>query len=282
MNIQSRDQMIYQDAFQYLREHSKGLTDEILATYMDCTRVNSLDRAFEGVVNFVVDNYQTHKQVIIYNDNNNLDRIKKTFKQCDLNYFLETYAKAPDKLYNELYNTLTLRNAESDFSKWVLSIYVRVLCGMAKYLSRFQDAAALYQHIDTYVTIDQKIEMINEVIAASHAVKFCKGRNQAWGFALAANWLKDLGLEDYCKPDTHVKDFAKGLQICASGDDARVFRAMLEMAEHVKQTDPSACAFRLDRCAYLIGTGDYYNHKDIVTYDGSTKDFVQQELAKLP
>ena len=45
------------------------------------------------------------------------------------------------------------------------------------------------------------------------------------GFALACDFLKELGFVNFAKPDVHVKAIVKGLNLSDSDDDYIVFKA---------------------------------------------------------
>ena len=50
---------------------------------------------------------------------------------------------------------------------------------------------------------------------------------------------------------------------------------VFKIAEDYKTIDNTASAFKLDRILWLIGSGNFYNHKDLVEYDGNEDDFVE-------
>lgn len=259
---------LYVYMFQYLFENSDGLTPEVLDLYLECPRMDSLDRVFSLVVRFIPDWYKPKRNVFLY-DANYATLISETLHSNSLNYFRDTYSDHPDKLYNELITGISFKSPDSGFTQKVVKTYVSILCGMSEYLSRFSSAEDMYAYFDTFDTADKKILLIHEIQKASHGSGYSR---EGWGFKLAANWLKDIGMQDYCKPDTHVTHFVKGLGLTARKTDNAVFRAFVDMIEQVKQTDPTATAFIADRLVYLIGSGDFYNSR--ITYSGCIEDYV--------
>ncbi len=74
------------------------------------------------------------------------------------------------------------------------------------------------------------------------------------GFAIACNWLKELGYMNYSKPDTHMKDICLALGLIKSkNDDVGCFRAMNTVADGAG-VEP----YRLDKVWWLICSGNYY------------------------
>ena len=57
------------------------------------------------------------------------------------------------------------------------------------------------------------------------------------GFALCCDAIKEMGDEDYIKPDIHIKRIFKDLNLCEVSekmnikDEINVFKAVLKMAE---------------------------------------------------
>ena len=130
--------------------------------------------------------------------------------------------------------------------------------------------------MDSFDTTDKRISLVHEIQRATRSTGYAR---EGWGFRLAANWLKDIGLHDFCKPDTHVAKFVKALGLTNHKTDEAVFRAFVDMIEQVKQTDPKASAFTADRLVYLIGSGDFYASN--VWYRGSMEDFIAKVKIEL-
>ncbi len=76
------------------------------------------------------------------------------------------------------------------------------------------------------------------------------------GFAIACNWLKELGYYNYPKPDTHMKDICLTLKLIDNREDELgCFEAMSNIAKaaHVRP-------YMLDKVWWLICTGDFYRY----------------------
>lgn len=276
MNSQKRNQMIYTDAFNYIKENSIGLTDEILEEYLRCERLTTMDEVFKIVVRYVYDWYKPKRMVIEY-DSENMSVIEDLLHNYDYNYFLESYSKNPNKLYEDLIRGLTFKDPKSSFTDKVIKIYVNVLCSMAVYLSKFKDTQDMYLYFDKFKTPDQKYTLVTEIQKESHSSKF---HDEAWGAKLAENWIKDIGMQDYCKTDTHVTKFILGLKLTDKKTDKESFKTFIQVAEDAKLLYASANAFKLDRIVFIMGSKCYYNHPNI-KFTGSLDDFIEKELEKL-
>ena len=268
--IYSNEQLhkLYDYMFQYLYENSKNLTPQILEGYLECPHLSSLAAVFSVAVRFIPDWYKPKRNVFFF-DKYYDTVISEMLHGSSLNYFRAAYAECPDLMYNEMKERIHFKSPDADFTKNAVKTYIGVLCGMSEFLSRFADAAELYKYLDSFDTTDKRISLVHEIQRATRSTGYAR---EGWGFRLAANWLKDIGLQDFCKPDTHVAKFVKALGLTNHKTDEAVFRAFVDMIEQVKQTDPKASAFTADRLVYLIGSGDFYASN--VWYRGSMEDFI--------
>ena len=274
--------MIYDDSYQYLLDNTENLTPAMLDEYLICTPKNTMDEVFSLVVNYAVDWYKPKRNRLLYDDSN-LEKIRDTLHNANLLFTYTNYVNNPDLLYDHLIRALIFPSRDDLFTKKVLKIYVNVICSMAKYLSEFDDVKEMYDHFDEYQTYAEKIKLVKEIMAASKMLnyKLADYNNEGWGFALASNWLKDIGMQDYCKPDTHVTAFSTQLQLTHSKTAESVFKAIVTMADSAKKIDSTINAFKVDRLAYLIGSGDFFKHYGMVKYHGSMSDFIKHELLKI-
>ncbi|MFB6273972.1 MAG: hypothetical protein ABEL51_13860, partial [Salinibacter sp.] len=70
-----------------------------------------------------------------------------------------------------------------------------------------------------------------------------------YGFALACDFLKELGWVAYPKPDVHLNAIFSGLGF-SDGTDYATFKAIVRMAEVLYET-----AYAVDKLFWLIGSG---------------------------
>lgn len=84
------------------------------------------------------------------------------------------------------------------------------------------------------------------------------------GFALACDFVKELGCENFGKPDVHVKKVFRALDLSSGQDDFTVFKDIVRVSRNAGQTP-----YNVDKIFWLIGSGDFYldgfrirNHRD--------------------
>jgi hypothetical protein len=95
-----------------------------------------------------------------------------------------------------------------------------------------------------------------------------------FAFALACDWLKEMGYGDYGKPDTHTIDILYGTGVAPSQGNYVVFKTMVRMAR-INDELPAV----IDRLLWFIGSGRYVDEHDKITRQKA--GFIQLLRAKL-
>lgn len=72
------------------------------------------------------------------------------------------------------------------------------------------------------------------------------------GFALACDFIKEIGYTQYGKPDVHVKRILLGIGQIPREDNYLVLKKLSQIAEEAGET-----AFGVDKLFYLIGSGQF-------------------------
>jgi len=97
---------------------------------------------------------------------------------------------------------------------------------------------------------------------------------KGFGFALACDFLKELGYRDYPKPDGHLIKIFNSLGLSSSDKDYEVYKSIIEMSEAVGED-----AYTVDKIFWLISSGKFYLDKIDI---GSNRDeFIEKVKADL-
>jgi thermostable 8-oxoguanine DNA glycosylase len=76
---------------------------------------------------------------------------------------------------------------------------------------------------------------------------------KGFGFALACDFLKELGYRDYPKPDRHLIKIFYDLKLSDSTEPYEVYKSIIEMSETVGED-----AYTVDKTFWLISSGRFY------------------------
>lgn len=108
-------------------------------------------------------------------------------------------------------------------------------------LHKFTDYSDFEQFVLSYKNQPEVVPMLIE-----------KEIRWIW-FALACDFLKELGFDYYAKPDVHIKDILVWIGVSNNSDtDLKIFKDMIELAK-INNITP----FLLDKELWLIGSGDF-------------------------
>ena len=81
---------------------------------------------------------------------------------------------------------------------------------------------------------------------------------RGFGFALACDFLKELGYRDYPKPDVMLIDIFYELGLSKSNEPYEIYKSIVEMSEVVGED-----AYTVDKIFWLIGSGKLVGNKSI-------------------
>lgn len=99
------------------------------------------------------------------------------------------------------------------------------------------------------------------------------------GYALACDFLKELGFRDYGKPDVHLKQIFAAVGWCPKGaSDYEVQKTIVKVADELKVTP-----YHVDKLFWLLGSGYLYEHQHLGRKGriGSKKKEFIQDIRKI-
>lgn len=128
--------------------------------------------------------------------------------------------------------------------------YCRSILSAALFLSQFGSVDEFYSWV-SFFDDDERARLALPLLMDAEI--------EGFGFALACDFLKELGFTNYCKPDVHLKGIFTALGLSPqSSSDLDVNRAICRVAKHVGRTP-----YAVDKLFWQIGSGYFYDHKHI-------------------
>ena len=181
---------------------------------------------------------------------------KEIFFNYDAGAILEAYtADSLFECFKEHFNVDSSKKSFADYAKSVISA--------CQFLNKFDSA----EDFDTYV-----MRYYNNVDARIELAQILEKEIIGIGFALACDFLKDIGYEAYAKPDTHLMKIFNELSLCEN-KPIPMYRTFVEMANAVGKTP-----YAVDKVFWLIGSGNFYLHNIKV---GHNKDKFIEKMKNL-
>lgn len=177
------------------------------------------------------------------------------------NKILSTYIN-PDELLEKFKIEFKLQNIRNKRSLW--RKFSEGIISGSEFMASFTDKNDFDKFIKTFSH--------NKYTKAALPMLLSK-EIKGFGFALACDFLKEIGYRDYPKPDVMLIDVFYGLKLSKSNEQYDVYKTIIEMAEAVGED-----AYTIDKIFWLIGSGKLVDNKSI----GSNRDkFIMSIKAKL-
>lgn len=265
---------LFSIGIQYLKANIPCLNDdqnwhEFESFYFSKPIYSSLENAFFEIPNSMYS--QRRGKYIQYAKNEATimrvlhgDSSKRT---CDYKYVNQKYGDDYQKLVNDLQKEIGFKiiNKNPNQNSWV--IFAKSVCSAAAFLSQFNN----YESLVSYCTKEsptERLEVANRILKVRGA-----GCNE---LVMTLNWLKDIGMPGYIKPDIHLCRIISGVfkdEFLSKGEPYTSIKEN-DWAEElpkinsvqkdvflksiIQSSEDDAELFAFDRLLYLIGSADFW------------------------
>ena len=129
-------------------------------------------------------------------------------------------------------------------------LFTRATLSGARFLAQFASGPEFIEWVQTFDDDPRKRVALPMLLSEEI---------DGFGFALACDFLKELGFLNFAKPDVHVKAIVTGLGLsAASANDYAVFNAVARIAASCNTTP-----YDVDKLFWLVGSGRLYDHPSI-------------------
>lgn len=251
---------VYEKSHAYLIKEAKpfGITKEMIDDFIsnpDVPECDNIASAFELLL-VIMQDFNMYPNVIKFAERKS--SIIRILNDGDLKYISSLNEGA---LLNEF-------KKEFKFDRDIIwKKYCKSIISGASFLLGFSDDNDFKHTFDSF--------NINDMTREAFAL-FLSRKIYNMGFAIACNWLKELGYYKYAKPDTHTKDVCKALGLISDEDDIACFEAMLKVAN-----EAGVEAYQVDKVWWLICSGNFYRYGIKLPNPMQRKDRFLQMLKEL-
>ena len=212
---------------------TKEMIDEFISN-SDIPKCRDIKSAFKMLI-IILQDFNRYPRVIQFN--NREEQILHILKNCDISY---VSLLNPNELLLEFKN-------EFQFEKETMWLkYSKSIISAAQFMSCFDDDADFRDTFDSF----DKNDMTREAFAL-----FLSQKIYNMGFALACNWLKELGYFKFAKPDIHMMDVCEAIGLITRRNDIECFEAILKTAK-----EAGVDAYMVDKVWWLICSGNFYRY----------------------
>lgn len=159
------------------------------------------------------------------------------------------YSENPDFLLNHIITTLRPRGKIRRTSKSIWPKYCKTILSAAKFFSQFKNGSDFYSWAN-YLYEDHRSTGALPLILDAEI--------DGIGYALACDFLKELGFVDYGKPDVHIIDIFSGIGLCEKKASPYLIQKIISQIANAARVTP----YSVDKVFWLIGSGKLYNHSE--------------------
>jgi len=252
---------IYKAAIEFLlKQKDKGITKKVLYSYLEeneqSNKADSINKIYLVLLK-AAQNAQRKSNIIGKSlGEGGVERLGAV-----LNNFDPCYVKENFKSWEELFGTIKIKLQlpkkipEGSHSIW--PNYCKTIIDSANFLSGFKSAEEFYRFFNPFANHhDPRVYLAVPIYLAD--------KIKGIGYALACNFLMALGYQSYGKPDVHIKYILSELGVCDKKDRDYDFSLALYRIAKKARVSP----FMADKALWLIGSGNFYKHKDSIGKNG--------------
>lgn len=162
----------------------------------------------------------------------------------------KAFAGDPASLLAHIRKTLQPRGQIRTSSKSIWPKYCKTVLSAATFLSQFRSGHDFHSWADHLYSDERTMAALPLIIAAEI---------EGIGYALACDFLKELGYTGYGKPDVHVKEIFIGIGLCLPNASPYQIQKAISQVAKAERTSP----YDVDKVFWLIGSGRFYKHPEI-------------------
>ena len=183
---------------------------------------------------------------------------------------VETYSKKDsEKLLNRIISELKPKGQIRRTPRSIWPQFCQSIIDSAYFLSQFDSATAFYEWAEFFANDDKAKAALPMMISIEIA---------GIGLPLACDFLKEIGFVNYGKPDVHLKDIFRALNLIDPDEKSTVKQDYdtLKMISRIAK-DNKITEFEVDKIFWLIGSGNFYLTD--IRIGSNKKEFIEQVTA---
>ncbi len=244
-----RDRKAYDLARAYLLglESPGVITDKVLQHYVSPPRLSTMADVFQRLL--VSAQNRGMMPTVIGGAVGGLDKLGPVLYGFDPVQVIQRFTSADDLLKTIIHKCKPAGKVRIvPGGLWPL--FARAVLSGARFMNQFASGPEFLAWVQTFDDDPRKRNALPLLLSEEI---------DGFGFALACDFLKELGFLNFAKPDVHVNAIVKGLKLSSeTSNDYAVVKAVVRIAGHCNTTP-----YAVDKVFWLIGSGRFYDHPSI-------------------
>ncbi len=250
----TRDAKVYALAKAYLLSFSSyGVTEELLAKYLTPKPADLCPTSLPDVYSRILESAQNRGMMatVVGRSIGGIEALRPVLCGFDP-VAISARFSTPEELLDAILANVEVRGQVRRNTGSLWPLFSRAALSGARFLTQFQDLPDFLAWVAIFDDDPRKRAALPLIISREI---------EGFGFALACDFLKELGFLNFAKPDVHVRAIVEELGLCpAKADDYAVLKAMVRIAANCNRTP-----YDVDKVFWLVGSGYFYDHKEMGT-----------------
>ena len=250
MRPRERDKRAYRLARQFLlKAHGEFLTPAMLAEYLE---PEHRPKTLPGVYRHMLESARNadRKSGVIPEP---ITYLKVDLCQFNPKAVCKKYTGDPKGARKRVLNDISKRpelRGRPRGKRSILVLYCQTILDAARFLRQFRSASEFYGWVNFFNEDERARPALPLLIHAQ-----VKGL----GFALASDFLKELGYTRFAKPYRHIRYIFSKLDLCDRPESDSDLAKAVDRVAHNAQVS----AYNADKVFWLIGSGYFYKHRHL-------------------
>jgi hypothetical protein len=252
MNEVERDKTAYSLAKEYLLDLGiAGVTSELIDKYLHLSQNKPRPGTVAEIYKRILQSAQNAnmKAGVVGGAIGGVEKLGVILSEFQPKAILEKYLDW-EQVLDDIEKHLTPRGKIRRTPRGIWPQYCVAILSAAHFMTQFETADDFYKWVDFFDSDSR---------ARAALPMLLDNEIKGLGFALACDFLKELGYINFAKPDVHLRDIFMGLKLCPpKANDYQVFKAVIRLAKNTGVTPYTA-----DKLFWLVGSGYFYDDEHI-------------------
>jgi hypothetical protein len=241
---------LYEFAYKFLLS-KKGVTRELIEKHFapEYDKPNNLNDIFQRLCHTAQNKQMSTK--VIGGSIGGVENLKKVLFDFNPKQVYKNYTKSEsEKLLNEIIKTLNPKGKIRRTPRSIWPLFCQSIIDSAYFLNGFENAKSFYNWADLFA-YDEKTKPALPLLISIEI--------SGIGFPLACDFLKEIGYLNFGKPDVHLKEVFKELNLINPKEKSIIKQdyQTLKLIDKIA-SENDITAFEVDKIFWLIGSGDFY------------------------
>jgi len=241
---------LYEFAYEFLLS-KQGVTEELIRKHLEpeYQKPKNINTIFQRLCETAQNKQMSTK--VIGGSIGGIQRLGTILYDFNPKIVAKIYSKIDsEKLLNKIIEELNPSGQIRRTSRSIWPQFCQSVIDSAHFLNVFEDVYSFYEWADFFAN-DEKAKPALPMLISIEIAGF--------GFPLACDFLKEIGFLNFGKPDVHLKEIFKELNLIDPNEKSTLKQdyQTLKLLDKIA-IDNNKTAFEVDKIFWLIGSGNFY------------------------